>query len=349
MDNKKIQDLFRATLHVHTRRRIFNWRVIREGVVKNQAYELIPDAVELVAKIDKLLSRWPTTATAMEENWNAHRSLSREVEDFYLDLFQNDGFVGDFMIGHGDVGCACSIPPVDFARALAWSLSIKDSRGFLETLYRFLNEPSFEEIESGYLAGYDQSQQWALGFVRTMTRHKPNWIVDYPVVGSCNRIDHFYLQYLEKVAAVADDSASVGAAVTFGGIKQIGSISEYFVSPTHHGKYSSVINEEELKLFGNEIGDTSGLYCIIGIKPVQSGKEYRLYAGRKNNGFSATQKTDGFLINRQILAAFYSAAIRTELQVDLFIDITPDSFDPLTEAVFIPDEEHALSGVPFLF
>lgn len=349
MDNKKIQDLFRATLIAHTRRPIFNWRVIREGVVKNQAYELIPAAVELVAKIDKLLSYWPTTATVLEENWGSYQSLGREVEDFYLDLFQNDGFAGDFMIGHGDVGYGCSIPPVDFARALAWSLSIKDSRGFLETLYRFLNASSFEEIESGYLAGYDQSQQWALGFIRTMTRHKPNWIVDYPVVGSGKRIDHFYLTNLEKAPVQPGNSTAGGEAVTFGGIRRIGSISDYFDSPLHYGKYSPAINEEELKLFGNEIGDTSGLYCIIEIKPVQSGKEYRLYAGRKNNGFSATQKTDGFLINRQILAAFYSAAIRTELQVDLFIDITPDSFDPLTEAVFIPDEEHALSGVPFLF
>lgn len=327
----------------------FYWPNIAQGLRAIPNHKEHPTIMTLLGMVDEVLKYRPRNFTDPRSAWLEHQALDNKAARYYDGLFSNNAFIGTVTGRNASENAKAIMSPREFDRMLGWSLSIPNAQAFMDQVAWLLSDPDQIDVERKYLRRYDVGFQYAMGFLRTMTRHKPEWIENYPLRGRVS-INEFFLRQLEEVSRERDeDTPSVRERMY--DVKNYESVADFFEA--QHIRYTHdphrQFKYESLSLLNpHAIGNNSNIMIDLEFTHVQGAKEVRLYAGVKSDHFGAGVECKQYKINPELIGFLLREALAATLKVELFFEPVAGEFTEMTGNVLIADEGFTLSGFPKL-
>lgn len=328
-----------------------NWYLLDASIRDNPDYRKNANVLVLLDMIAPRVSPERKRHASHRDGWlNSVKNDTNAVR-YFMDIFKDNRFVGDMLLGVGRENQNPIVGPLEFIRLLGWGRCVKDPAAFYRCVFWLLNEATLNEIESKYEHGTDVTFQFALGFVRGMKLGKPDWVNHFPCQGP-RQIDEYFARHIEPVEKVEDTTGE--AKHVFGKAPLHLHVDAYF-QPTlgesceifHHHRNG----EGEMVMVvqnANGIG-SNDMQVELEFTKLNGGQEVRLFIGKQPPNFGRPLVMTQFKLNPELLDLMLRVALANRLQVELLLEPTDAPFTELTGNVFIPDAEFSPSGFPKLY
>lgn len=328
-----------------------NWYLLDAGIRDNPDYRNHANVLVLLDMIAPRISPDRKRYASHREGWLNSVNNETKATRYFMDMFKDNRFVGDMLLGVGSETQKPIIGPTEFVRLLGWGRCVNDPVEFYRYVIWLLQEATIIEIERKYELGTDITFQFALGFVRGMKVGKPNWVTYFPLQGP-RLIDEYFVRHLEPVEKVEDTTGETKHVFSKAPLRV--PVDAYF-QPTL-GESCEIFHyhrcgEGEMVVVVQSADGVGSNHMQVELEftKLNGGQEVRLFIGEQPSNFGRSLEMTQFKVNPELLNLMLRVALANRLQVELLLEPTYVPFAELTGNVFIPNAEFSPSGFPKLY